>query len=479
MCYNIDEGLEVGSMKKKLIILIITGVLLVIAGIIFLIFGGIKVTLNNGDEINWTILNDYKDPGFMITKYEKELNKDKYTYEIESNVDITKLGTYSVKYNIKYFLYTYELERIVHVVDDVKPEIITNTETLIKDYCTKKLTNKLEYTANDNYDGELTDKVLEEETEEGVILKVTDSSGNEQVKNILYTLSEKPKDKFTLVGNSTIYVSKGTTYKDQGTSYKDGCGNKVDVKVSTSGSVDTSKNGEYKITYKANDLTLTRKVVVYTPSSNSGGNPSSKVIYLTFDDGPCSYTSRVLDTLNKYNVKATFFVTHQFSGYVSLIKKEYEPGHSVAVHSYTHNWNIYKSVDAYVNDFNKMQNDIITYTGNKSYIFRFPGGSSNTVSRSYAKGVVKAIASKMTSLGYQYFDWDVDSGDAAGASRSKIYSNVVNGVKKCSKCIVLMHDIKSNTVNELDHILSTLTSQGYRFGTLSVNSPTVHHKIAN
>ena len=126
-----------------------------------------------------------------------------------------------------------------------------------------------------------------------------------------------------------------------------------------------------------------------------------------------------------------------------------------------------------------MNDDILKYTGSRSRIFRFPGGSSNTISRNYARGVVKAIASRMTSDGYVYFDWDVDSGDAAGASRSKIYNNVVNGVKKCSKCVVLMHDIKPNTVNELDNILKTLTSKGYKFGTLSVNSPTMHHSIAN
>ena len=126
-----------------------------------------------------------------------------------------------------------------------------------------------------------------------------------------------------------------------------------------------------------------------------------------------------------------------------------------------------------------MNNVISKYTGTTSRLFRFPGGSSNTVSRSYAKGVVKKIANHMTNAGYRYFDWDVSSGDAAGAGRSKIYSNVVNGVKHCSKCIVLMHDIKSTTANELDHILSTLTSSGYRFGTLSMSSPTVHHKIAN
>ena len=126
-----------------------------------------------------------------------------------------------------------------------------------------------------------------------------------------------------------------------------------------------------------------------------------------------------------------------------------------------------------------MNNDILKYTGSYSKIFRFPGGSSNTISRNYSKGVVKAIASRMLNDGYQYFDWDVDSGDAAGASRNKIYNNVINGASRCSKCIVLMHDIKPNTVNELDNILNTLTSKGYKFGTLSVNSPSVHHTIAN
>ena len=126
-----------------------------------------------------------------------------------------------------------------------------------------------------------------------------------------------------------------------------------------------------------------------------------------------------------------------------------------------------------------MNSVIEKYTGAKSKIFRFPGGSSNTVSRSYAKGVVKQIANKMLNDGYQYFDWDVSSGDAAGAGRSKIYQNVVNGVKSCSRCIVLMHDIKATTANELDNILKTLTASGYRFAPLTINSPTVHHKIAN
>ena len=467
-------------MKKKLMIIaIILGIILIIMGILFWIFGGIEVKLLGDKEITISYKSDYHDEGFIITKYDEKVAENKYKYIEESNVDTNNLGDYKVNYHINYFIKKYDIVRIVHVVDDIKPDIVTNIETIEKDYCSKKVLSTLEYTAQDNYDGDITEKIIKEEREEGVVLTVTDENGNSAVKNILYTYTEKPKDKFTLNGSSTVYVAKGSKYSESGTTYKDGCGNKVDVKVTTKGSVDTSKNGEYKLTYTANDQTLTRKVVVYTPSSNGGGSTSGKVIYLTFDDGPGSYTEKVLNTLKKYNVKATFFVTHQFGGYVNLIKKEYEQGHAVGVHSYTHNWNVYKSVDAYVNDFNKMNADIEKYTGSKSKIFRFPGGSSNTISRNYAKGVVKAIASRMTSNGYQYFDWDVDSGDAAGASRSKIYSNVVNGVKKCSKCIVLMHDIKANTVNELDNILKTLTSNGYKFGTLNVNSPTVHHSIAN
>ena len=206
---------------------------------------------------------------------------------------------------------------------------------------------------------------------------------------------------------------------------------------------------------------------------------TGKTIYLTFDDGPGQYTQKILNVLAKYDVKATFFVTNQFPKYVYLIKNEKEAGHAVAVHTYTHNYNVYRSVDTYVSDFNKMNNLIEKYTGSKSNIFRFPGGSSNTVSRSYAKGVVKKIANKMTSMGYKYFDWDVSSGDASGASRSAIYKNVVNGASKCSKCVILMHDIKSNTANELDNILKTLTSKGDRFGTLNSSSPTVHHTIVN
>ena len=247
-----------------------------------------------------------------------------------------------------------------------------------------------------------------------------------------------------------------------------------DIKIN--GEVNTNEVGTYKITYEVDgEKTLTRTIIVSEASVNT--NSSSKVIYLTFDDGPGYYTNKILNILDKYDVKATFFVTHQFPSYLSLIKTEHEKGHKVALHTYTHKYNIYTSVETYLDDFNKMNEVIKDYTGSYTNLFRFPGGSSNTVSKSYNKGIMTILANKMEEDGYVYFDWNVSSGDASGAGSSKIYTNVINGVKKCDKCVVLMHDIKSTTANALDNILNTLTSAGYEFATLNENSPTAHHGI--
>lgn len=465
-------------MKKLWIILgSVFGLLCLVVGLYFLEESYTEAILHGSKTINARVNEEYNDLGFDLFHNNKMLEKESYNVEKKDNVNTTILGKYKVTYDIKYHLRKFHLERIVNVIDDIKPEITTNIESVERDYCTKKDKVKLEVKALDNYDGDITDKIEKTEGEDAILIKAIDTSGNEASKIIAIKYAKKPSPVFKVIGSSTLYVTVGGKYTEQGAGYYDGCGNKLDEKITTTGSVDTTKEGTYKIVYTLNKTgkQITRNVVVYKPGSIGKG----KVIYLTFDDGPGPYTQKILNTLAKYNVKATFFVTNQFPGYVYLIKNEYQAGHTVAVHTYTHNYNIYKSVSAYVNDFNKMNNVIEKYTGSKSRLFRFPGGSSNTVSRSYAKGVVKQIANKMTSDGYRYFDWDVSSGDAAGANTSKVYSNVVNGAKSCSKCIVLMHDIKSTTANALDNILKTLTERGYKFGVLSMSSPTVHHKIAN
>ena len=153
----------------------------------------------------------------------------------------------------------------------------------------------------------------------------------------------------------------------------------------------------------------------------------SKIIYLTFDDGPGMYTKRILDVLEEYNVKATFFVTNQFPKYEYLIKNEYEKGHAIGVHTYSHNYRkIYSSFENYIDDVNKMNEIIKKYTGNFSNILRFPGGSSNTISRKYKKGIMTELTREVSNLGYTYFDWNVASGDVNGYRFEVLSENSYN-----------------------------------------------------
>lgn len=208
-------------------------------------------------------------------------------------------------------------------------------------------------------------------------------------------------------------------------------------------------------------------------------NNADKVIYLTFDDGPGPYTERLLDYLAQYDVKATFFVTNQSPRYRYVLKKIVDDGHAIGVHSYTHSWSIYSGVNSYMSDFNKMHDLIFKETGVDTKLFRFPGGTSNTVSRSYSRGIMTTLASQMTKSGYYYFDWNVDCGDTSGYSASKIAQTTINQIKGKRTSIVLMHDLKKNTVNAIKTIIEYGLKNGYEFWVLDENSPQIRFKPAN
>ena len=95
---------------------------------------------------------------------------------------------------------------------------------------------------------------------------------------------------------------------------------------------------------------------------------------------PGKYTQQLLDVLDKYGVKATFFVTNEDPDYQDMIAKEAEAGHTVAIHSASHDYpKIYQSTDAYMADLYDMNDIIKAQTGKSASIIRFPGGASNTV----------------------------------------------------------------------------------------------------
>ncbi len=163
-------------------------------------------------------------------------------------------------------------------------------------------------------------------------------------------------------------------------------------------------------------------------------DPGDKVVYLTFDDGPGAYTQQLLDVLDKYNVKATFFVTNASPKYQDMIAKEYAAGHSIGIHTYSHDYNkIYASEEAYFEDLEAMQDVIVKQTGETTNIIRFPGGSSNTVS-DITPGLMTTLTQEVQNRGYQYFDWNVASGDAGETTDTEtVVSNVISGIKQHNK----------------------------------------------
>lgn len=192
-----------------------------------------------------------------------------------------------------------------------------------------------------------------------------------------------------------------------------------------------------------------------------------KLVYLTFDDGPSKQTPQILDILDQYHAKATFFVVYKNDEFSNAMYKEIvDRGHTIGVHSAIHEYKvIYSSVEDYLADFNKMYQHIYNLTGVKVDLFRFPGGSINA----YNQSTYQPIIAEMLRRGFTFHDWSVSSGDASTKATEKtIYSTVVENVMKKNKSVVLMHDSinRDLTVNVLPEIIEDIQQAGYLFDKL-------------
>ncbi len=452
--------------------------------------------------------------------------------KVVGDIDYNKVGEYKVQYEVPTITGSYKVEQNVKIVDTTAPNITLKGNTEY-DQSYKEKYKEPGYTAEDNCDGELTEKVKVEhekinEEEYNIVYSVEDNSGNVTttkrkihiIDNISPEIKLKGAQKEKIILNST-YKEKGATAKDE----KDGDLSK-DIKIS--GNVNTSKEGTYKIKYTVSDksgnkTTKTREITVYkeeikkkpvtntspkkntkteekkiktsekntkvtekktTTKTTSNQSNSKGVIYLTFDDGPSkNITPKILDILKKKNVKATFFILNYSSSLEYLVKREHNEGHTVAIHGYSHDYGkIYKSEEAFMNNITKLQKKIKKTIGVSPTIIRFPGGSSNTVSRKYNKGIMTRLTKKVIANGYRYFDWNVSSEDAGGARTStQVYNNVTKNLKKNRANVVLMHDFGGNTktLNALSKIIDYGLKNGYTFKAITTSTPMVKHGVNN
>lgn len=387
---------------------------------------------------------------------------------------------------------TTTVERKIVYKDTVAPVITLNGEVDLK-ISTGEEYVEAGFVANDDCEGDISDKVVVsgkvDTANNGsyvITYAVKDSYGNECVINRNVTVQDITPPTISLKGDKNQYIKIGSTYSDPGFSALDTVDGDMTDKVQVSGSVDTSKVGSYTISYQVTDSSgnsnsVSRQIYVFDKQAEVNTvNPGNKVVYLTFDDGPGPYTKRLLDILDKYNVKATFFVTGQKLGYKDMIGETYRRGHTIALHTYSHEYSIYRSEETYFADLKKIEDICVAQTGVKPNIVRFPGGTSNTISRNYCKKIMTTLSKSLGYRGYFYCDWNVSSGDTGGAkTKDEVANNVINGIKRNNVSIVLQHDIVSFSVDAVEKIIVWGLANGYTFLPMNESTPMYHHKPNN
>lgn len=418
---------------------------------------------------------DYKEIGYSASFLGKDItNKVRVTGKVNSD----KLGTYNINYYVSEGVFEKKVIRKVKVIDKTSPVIKLSSNDDIY-VCPGQKYKEEEFSAIDDYDGDITSKVKVDLSDEKITYTVKDKHGNKSVisRNIIY--EDKTEPVITLTGSDTIYMFIGDDYNELGYNASDNCDLDLTSSVLVSNNINNSIPGEYEVSYSVSDKALntysiSRKVIV-----SKRGAPGT--IYLTFDDGPREGTTDViLDILKEENVKATFFVTNTGPDY--LIKRAYDEGHTIALHTATHDYAIvYNSVDSYFSDLASVSDRVKRITGEESKIIRFPGGSSNTISRRYSEGIMSILTKEVLEKGYRYYDWNLSSGDASSSkvSSSDIYNNVVSNLSKNRINMVLMHDIKVHTRDALRDIIHYAKDNGYTFDKITNSTEMITQRVNN
>lgn len=420
----------------------------------------------------------------IYDKYEYKY-KAKYRFKdvsglvkYKSNVNTNKIGKYYVIYYVKGYEF-FKVKKQVIVSDLKSPEIkILNNKYNNIYLCPGEDFKKIKAIAKDNYDKNV--DVSINTSGKYIYFKAIDSSGNTTKikKKLNYIDIEKPVIKLNGVKDN-IYINLGESYIEDGAEVTDNCDKKIASKLAISNNINTNKIGKYTVSYKVKDSSgnevVLSKVVEVVDEDDTGA------IYLTFDDGPkVGTTDKILDILKEENVKATFFVIGV--GPDELIKRAHDEGHGIAIHSYSHDYKyIYSSEENFYKDLDKIQARMENILSKKVYIYRFPGGGSNTVSRKYNPGIMSRLTKDLREKGYHYFDWNISSGDATfeKVDSSVIYKNVVNNLSKERPNIVLMHDTKEVTRDALRDIIRYAKDNGYKFKTVTMKTKEIHQRVNN
>ena len=358
--------------------------------------------------------------------------------QVSSDIDTKKVGNYTVTYQIK----DYKKTCTVSVKDTKAPKLKVKTYTT--DLKEDVKPNSFVESVEDDSKVTLSfkNKVTKDE-KQTVTIVAKDAYGNCTMKDTTLTLKKDTEKPVISTDPIHVYTDSKPNFK----SYIDVTDNldlNPKIKIDSS-KVKTKKEGSYKLTVTATDRS---------------GNKAKK----------------------KINAKATFFVTGNNQKYNDSIRKAEKQGNTIALHTYTHDYaTVYSSTEAYFNDLQQISDMVKQITGKAPKYIRFPGGSSNMVSANYSQGIMSKLDSMVHERGYEYFDWNCSSGDAA--SNSVPAQTIVDNSTNCNydQIMLLFHDSspKTSTVEALPAIIENYKSRGYVFKAISDDTPIFHHGVNN
>lgn len=439
------------------------------------------VELQGGETVTLEYGENYQEDGAQVYFAGQALAEPEI--EITGEVDPMSLGKYTITYTARILNRTAQTQRTVMIVDTQAPVI-----TLVwdPDAYTEPGNEYIEegYSAFDGVDGDLTDAVERSEADGIVTYTVTDASGNSTTVERTINYDDRTPPELTLLGDEIVRITAGTAFVEPGYTATDNVDGDITVNVTVSGAYNIEVAGQYTIRYSVSDshgntAEATRTLEVEEPEDDGSENTADKVIYLTFDDGPGARTPELLEILDKYDAKVTFFVVG--SAHLEYLDEIAAAGHSIGLHANNHSYSqIYASTEAFFVDLFALQDKVYEYTGVTATLYRFPGGSSNLVSKKYCPGIMSELVPMVEKEGFTYFDWHVDSCDAGGATTAQeVYNNVINGISGKSTAVVLQHDVKSYSVDAVEMIIQWGLENGYTFLALDEQSPTAHHHVQN
>lgn len=289
-----------------------------------------------------------------------------------------------------------------------------------------------------------------------------------------------PTPYIELTGGAELEQLCGRPFADPGYKAFDADGSDLGDCVCVSGEVTCWKVGSYELRYT---LTVGEELLAeavrtmhVVPNPLPETVPTEKIIYLTFDDGPCKDTPELLDVLAKYDAKATFFIVgNHHEEDLAVLPRIVEEGHALGVHAYWHQYgHLYLNQENFFEDFMAAQEVIYRYTGTYATLSRFPG---STRTASGLKGDLdngyETLTQMMHDMGVRFYDWSVQIEDKQTGAEGT-FLNFKSGVPKAEIPIVLQHDTRYFSVRTVEKMLQWGLENGYTFEALNTTVPEVH-----